>query len=357
MKIISKFAHIGHVYTHIVAISILILLLSTKGYGQNIEHKHEVVDLSGTWKFSICDSLAWAKRGFDDDDWDDITVPSSWEDQGYHGYNGTGWYRRSFRLPATSAEKILWLYLGYIDDVDEVFVNGRLVGFSGNFPPDFQSAYNALRIYPLPLTDLNPGGENVIAVRVYDKRLAGGIVKGEQGVYAEKNPLPLITDLRGVWKFRTGDKDVWKQKNFDDSQWTKIIVPEEWEDQGFREYDGVAWYRKTFRIGRSFDDNTQLVINLGKTDDIEELYLNGELLNSKRRIFKDRSKIELHGAYKEQSTYFIDAQKITPYSNNTIAVRVYDKKGDGGIYRGTIGISRKDNYVKYCNQKENQHHK
>ncbi len=127
-----------------------------------------LVNLRGGWKFSIGDDMDWANPKFDDSGWEIIKVPSTWEDEGFHGYNGYAWYRKHFTVPYSIQDRIITLKLGRIDDVDEVYVNGNLVGSSGKFPPHYQSAYNAWRDYPLPEKFLNFGKENVIAVRVYD---------------------------------------------------------------------------------------------------------------------------------------------------------------------------------------------
>jgi len=51
-------------------------------------------------------------------------------------------------------------------------------------------------------------------------------------------------DLNGEWKFRIGDNKDWADPAFSDAGWTTIKAPGPWEDQGFRGYDGYAWYRK-----------------------------------------------------------------------------------------------------------------
>ena len=83
-----------------------------------------VLDLSGNWKFSIGDKPGWANPDFDDRNWESIRVPAPWESRGFHGYDGYAWYRTSFTLPASTGGDNLYLSLGYIDDVDEVYLNG-----------------------------------------------------------------------------------------------------------------------------------------------------------------------------------------------------------------------------------------
>ena len=124
------------------------------------------VDLKGEWKFSIGDDMNWIKPEFNDENWENIKVPSPWENEGFNGYDGYAWYRKHFMAPINLKGKSVYLSMGYIDDCDEVFVNGHLIGFSGSFPPDYYTAYNAMRMYPCPQDLINFNSDNVIAVRV-----------------------------------------------------------------------------------------------------------------------------------------------------------------------------------------------
>src|SRR5690349_5553085 len=107
-----------------------------------------LISLQGKWKFSIGDKSSWSNPAADDSGWEEIYVPSKWEDEGFNGYNGYAWYRTSF--DASQLGQMVQgvnLFLGYIDDVDEVFVNGKRVGGSGSFPPRYHTSYDAFRNY------------------------------------------------------------------------------------------------------------------------------------------------------------------------------------------------------------------
>ena len=86
------------------------------------------IDLEGNWRFSIGDDTAWASPDFKDNNWEKVRVPSTWEDQGFHGYNGYAWYRKTFEVPKELIGSNFILNAGFIDDVDQTFVNGKLVG-------------------------------------------------------------------------------------------------------------------------------------------------------------------------------------------------------------------------------------
>ncbi len=302
-----------------------------------------VKKLSGTWKFSIGDQREWKNAKFDDSNWEDVKVPSTWENQGFHGYNGYAWYRKSFEVDPEFKGNSLELSLGYIDDVDEVYLNGNLIGFSGSFPPEFSTAYNANRKYPIPLSYLKFGGSNVISVRIYDSELEGGIVSGDIGIYAKMNGLIPDLDLSGLWNFNIHDDLSWKEQDFDDSNWNEIIVPGYWETSGFRDYDGFAWYRKEFELPAKLV-NEKLVLLLGKIDDVDEVYINGELIGGTGNLDANPENMRIYNEYTQLRGYYIPEDKINKTGKNIIAVRVYDGYKDGGIYSGPIGLITQKNY-------------
>ncbi|MBK7379882.1 MAG: fibronectin type III-like domain-contianing protein [Ignavibacteriales bacterium] len=85
------------------------------------------------------------------------------------------------------------------------------------------------------------------------------------------------------WLFRTGDDLSYKGISIDETGWVNINVPGNWEDQGFPEYDGYAWYRLHFTIDEDFG-NQPLYLFLGKIDDADETYLNGVKIGSSGKL-------------------------------------------------------------------------
>lgn len=305
-----------------------------------------ILDLRGRWRFEIGDNMRWADPRFYDRDWGFIFVPSSWEDEGYPGYNGFAWYRKRFRLPPHWLNKTLYLHLGFVDDVDEVYVNGRLIGFSGSFPPSYLSAYNLYRIYRIPPGLLRYGDEeNVVAVRVFDKRLAGGLLKGKVGIYERRGLLQPDVDLEGIWQFHFGDNAAWREPEYDAHRdWLKIYVPGYWETQVDRNYDGIAWYRTWFELPAKLS-RKKLVLLLGKIDDLDEVYLNGERIGRTGRIYNNLTRIRIGGEeWLKFRAYEIPDDLLATDRSNLLAVRVYDAMVNGGIYDGPVGIVTKERY-------------
>lgn len=307
-----------------------------------------VVNLKGQWKFSLGDDTDWKKINFNDNQWDKIAVPSPWENQGFPGYNGYAWYRKTFQLPSDASYTNYYLMLGYVDDVDQTYLNGKLIGISGGFPPHYQTAYNALRKYYVPTEFLNMNGDNVISVRVYDAELDGGIVSGNVGIYTVSDRFEPDINLSGIWNFKPGDESNWSKINSNDSGWFKIMVPAHWEIQGFNNYDGFAWYRKTFYLPENYS-NEDMILFLGQIDDIDQTFVNGTLVGSTGKWnFQDKpTSFNDNGEWQEKRVYTIPKKLLNFGNYNTIAVRVYDGIGEGGIYNGPIGLVTQSKYKKY----------
>lgn len=315
----------------------------------------KLLNLEGQWKFNIGDDTTWAGYYYNDLDWDEIHVPSAWEDEGYYDYNGYAWYRKRFDISENVNNKSIYLHLGYIDDVDQVYLNGKLINGSGSFPPNFETAYNANREYFIPSSLLNTKKENVIAVRVYDARLSGGIHYGDISLYY-LDSFDMEINLEGEWKFRIGDNLDYKKIDFSDNEWDDIMVPSKWETSGYKNYNGFGWYRKNVFIGNRLKDE-KLVIVLGRIDDIDECYINGKLVGSTGDFVVTPKFNDFDNEYQEFRGYIIPEGILNINGNNTIAVRVYDGYLDGGIYQGPIGITTQEIYREYWKEKKKEKRK
>lgn len=316
------------------------------------EKEKLILDLSGRWKFSVGDDLRWKDKKYDDGNWEKIYAPASWENQGFHGYDGFAWYRTSFKLTLEYSLKDLYLVLGYVDDVDQTFINGNLIGVSGGFPPDFRTAYNAFRKYYIPNEYLNKNGENIIAVRIYDAELDGGIISGNIGLYNYEGGFEPDVNLSGIWIFKTRDDSSFLKNNVVDSNADRLMVPAHWDIQGYQDFDGFGWYKKTFYLSKEFDGESMILL-MGKIDDIDQTFVNGVLVGSTGFWNFQDTPIEFNkkDEYRINRVYSVPQKLLKFGETNTIVVRVYDGFQDGGIYEGPIGLMKQSNYKKYFNQK------
>jgi hypothetical protein len=313
------------------------------------EDLRKIVSLSGNWKFSVGDDIRWASPSYNDSKWDEIRVPDRWEDQGYNDYNGYAWYRKTFSIGKILSGNPIYLVFGNIDDADVVYLNGKVIGKSGNFPPDFKTAADRRRKYIIPDGCLKEDAENTIAVQVYDTYLEGGIIEGPAGIYADADDDYLSLNLSGMWKFHTGDNKEWRSPDYNDAKWGKIRVPSVWENEGYDGYDGYAWYRIEFKMPPSISDD-ELYLSLGKIDDYDDVYLNGEHIGSVYNLKKDGEYRRQGMEYNARRIYKIPRDVLNYKGVNTIAVRVFDERWNGGIYEGPVGIMSSKNCERYRNK-------
>lgn len=127
---------------------------------------------------------------FQDTKWPEIKVPSLWENQQLGNIDGVVWMRKTIVLSAEQAKKEAVLYLSKVDDEDQTYVNGVLVGTN--------NLWDKQRIYKIPENVLKEG-KNVIAVRIADYTGGGGIYgdPADLRIDFKDSNLP----LEGLWKF------------------------------------------------------------------------------------------------------------------------------------------------------------
>ena len=312
----------------------------------------KVLDLSGSWKFSIGDNLEWASTTFDDQSWESIYAPSNWEKQGYIAYDGFAWYRKTIKRPDLDKKQSLFLYIRNIDDADEVYYNGHLIGSTGKFPPQYVIGYGWERRYNIPRKYWNEKGNDLIAVRVYDDGGEGGIIQNDICLQTNNYEKYLDLNLSGDWKFSLGDNKGCRQVNYDESDMKTVYVPASWESQGFFNYDGYAWYRKTFQVTDNLKDK-KLYLVLGRIDDYDRVFLNGEWIGEVSSNRKE-SEISNHRGqeYSTWRIYEIPSKHLRE-GDNIISVKVLDNGGVGGIYEGPVGIMTKENMKELKEEIEN----
>lgn len=324
---------------------VLTIALALLSLNSNASVWTYIVDLEGQWSFSVGDNPEWAKPSTDVSDWDKIFVPAEWE-RYYENYNGYGWYRKNFNIKSLPEEGTIALLLGCIDDVDEVFINGIKVGQTGSFFPNYKSAYDIERIYYIPKNILKTT-DNVIAIRVYDEAIRGGIYTGRKiGLCYDNNQMLLSLDLSGKWKFSPYSKKDIFDIDFDDSKWHSVSVPSPWEYQGFEDLDGYGWYRKRFTMPSTLRSE-RLYLVLGKIDDTDRVYLNGRPLGrTESKNYNNRRNSD----YKKHRIYEIPSGYLK--AENIVVVEVRDYQGIGGIYEGPVGIMTKRNMEIYSSRIE-----
>jgi beta-glucuronidase len=136
------------------------------------------MDLTGLWHFQPDafddgERLGYQNADVDTRRWRDVHVPCAFDDclPQLAAYEGKGWFRRAFELPADWANDHLALRFEGVNYNAAVWVNGQLAGtHQGGF----------MR-FDLPARDLLRPGSNVIAVQADNTRRHGEVPGKERG--------------------------------------------------------------------------------------------------------------------------------------------------------------------------------
>lgn len=142
-------------------------------------------------KFSFGDNPEWANPTFNDNDWATQQLGKSFrKDSSYC------WYRIKIIIPSslkTTNGKGLKANLGKIDDADQTFFNGKLIGAMGTMPPNYTTQWDKSRTYNIPENEVQWDKENVIAVRIYN--LVGGMGMWTADPYYTIEPMGWVDEV------------------------------------------------------------------------------------------------------------------------------------------------------------------
>lgn len=170
----------------------------------------------------------------------------------------------------------------------------------------------------------------------------GGVIE-----WYERRPVMQATPLGG-WRFalssdgvriahedERGLRDGWHRADLDDSGWEEIQVPAAWEAHLGRDYDGWAWYRAHFALPATAR-GAAVVLDLGRVDDRDWTYVNGELVGTQ----DDAQAIRHYRIAPGDPAY----SSLVFDGNNVVAVQVLDTGGAGGLVLDTprIGVETAD---------------
>jgi sialate O-acetylesterase len=132
----------------------------------------------------------WKNIDYNDAKWPVMTLPGLWENQGLKALDGILWFRYTFHVDETDFNKPASIELAKIDDWDETYINGKLVGAT--------KQWDLPRKYDIPSGVLKPG-KNIIAIKVEDNYSGGGIYGNPENMQLRIGEN--IQSLAGEWKF------------------------------------------------------------------------------------------------------------------------------------------------------------
>lgn len=129
-------------------------------------------------------------------------------------------------------------------------------------------------------------------------------------------------------KFKTdpgdvGEREGWKNSDYDDSDWKTIKTTEFWEHQGYADYDGIGWYRMSFRIPDNIKTGKKLFIAFCAADERTIVFING------KKAFE-------FGSWNQPFLVPI-SDLVELDKDNILAVKVYGGYGVGGLW-GSIAL-------------------
>jgi len=133
------------------------------------------ITLEGNWRLALGDDAGWATSP--PERTRPIAVGAHWEGQGLTDHDGFAWYFVEFGAgPEILGKAEIRLDLGPIDDADETYLNGVLIGATGDIGGDDSSRWQDPRSYRVPAGVLKE--KNLLAVRVWDRGGLGGLHGG-----------------------------------------------------------------------------------------------------------------------------------------------------------------------------------
>ena len=139
-------------------------------------------------KFKMGDDPSFSSVTLDDSKWETLSVQKTWDAQGKRPNAATGWYRFHVKitkqmLESSDMKECVQFALGGIDDADETYLNGKLIGKTGQFPSDkggYKSMWSVPRIYTVKVNSdiIRWDQDNVLSVRCYSGGEPGGMFQG-----------------------------------------------------------------------------------------------------------------------------------------------------------------------------------
>jgi len=151
-------------------------------YGNYIQHWYDQYDigLKGNW----------AAPDFDDSTWKPVTLPGGFAELGVPDTPALAWFRKEIDLPDPLPAGRAMMFLGIIERMDTVWVNGQEAGGS--------AWVENPRVYFMRPGVLKPG-RNIIAIRIMKTKPDGGFMSKPEGLHlvlGDNSNIPLA----GAWK-------------------------------------------------------------------------------------------------------------------------------------------------------------
>ncbi len=148
----------------------------------------------------------------------------------------------------------------------------------------------------------------------------------------------LVAVLPEMWQFQRdpgnrGEGEKWYAPEYRPKGWQMLSINRFWETQ-IGVYDGFGWYRLEVNIP-PLPAGKRVFLRFGAIDESEWVWVNGRPVGS---FVFDMERNP--NSWKEPATFDITAA-VRPGETNVVAVKVGDKSGLGGIWKGASILSEK----------------
>jgi hypothetical protein len=85
-------------------------------------------------------------------------------------------------------------------------------------------------------------------------------MSGKIGLYTYEGGFEPDVNLSGIWDFKTGDDSLFLKKETKNFISDKLMVPAHWDVQGYQDYDGFGWYKKSFYLSKDFANENMILL-------------------------------------------------------------------------------------------------
>lgn len=153
-------------------------------YGNYVMHWYD--------EFDIGLKEHWADQSGDGPEWKTVSIPGGFAELGVPDTPAVVWFKREITLPDPIPAGRTVLFLGSIERMDTVYINGKMVGGS--------AWVENPRTYTIP-PDLLKAGKNTITIRVLKTKPKGGFLARPGDIHLTLADKTTIL-LAGPWKGR-----------------------------------------------------------------------------------------------------------------------------------------------------------
>lgn len=121
----------------------------------------KTINLNQDWKFVKQDETAALSKGFNDENWEVVNIPHTWNAidgaNGFDFYKGACWYRKEFVVHTAEEGNKIFIEFNGSNSVTDVYVNGQHLG-------QHRGGYSIFRFDITHLVEF--GKKNLLAVKV-----------------------------------------------------------------------------------------------------------------------------------------------------------------------------------------------